>query len=47
LSEKSIDRISQNESIAPALVSRVAKVISNIDNTIEDTDKAFENIIDC
>ena len=45
LSEKSIDRISQNESIAPALVSRAAKVISNIDNATEDTDKAFENII--
>ena len=45
LSAKSIDRISQNESIAPALVSRAAKVISNIDNTMEDRDKAFENII--
>lgn len=45
LSEKSIDKIAGHESIAPALVSRAAKVVNSIENSNTDKDKAFENIL--
>ncbi len=43
IGENTISTLSKNEKIAPALVSRAAKVVSNI-NT-KDKDKAFEMII--
>lgn len=43
ISENTITSLSKNEKIAPALISRAAKVVSNI-NT-KDKDKAFEMII--
>jgi len=45
LSEKSIDKIAQHESIAPALVSRAAKVVNSIAESSADKDQAFENIL--
>jgi SpoVK/Ycf46/Vps4 family AAA+-type ATPase len=45
LSKKSIDKIAQNEAIAPALISRAAKVISHIGIKGEESDRAFENIL--
>ena len=44
LSEKSIEKIAKNEAIAPALVTRAAKVVSSIGNST-DKDKAFESIL--
>lgn len=46
LSHEAILKLSTNETIAPALVSRAAKIVSTLD-TIENKDKAFEMIIDC
>ena len=45
LSEKSIDKIAKNESIAPALVTRAAKVVNSIADSGTDKDKAFESIL--
>jgi len=45
LSEKSIEKIAKNEAIAPALITRAAKVVNSIANTSTDKDKAFENIL--
>ena len=45
LSEKSIDKIAKNETIAPALVTRAAKVVNSIADKSTDKDKAFENIL--
>lgn len=45
LSPKSIEKIAKNETIAPALVSRAAKVVKSIAETGENSDKAFENIL--
>jgi len=45
LSEKSIDKIAKNEAIAPALVTRAAKVVHSIAGNSEDKDKAFESIL--
>jgi len=45
LSEKSIDKIAKNEAIAPALVTRAAKVVNSIAQSSADKDKAFENIL--
>jgi len=45
LSEKSIDMIAQHETIAPALVSRAAKVVNSITESGTDKDKAFEDIL--
>ena len=44
LNEKTIDKIAANEAIAPALVSRAAKVVGGT-KKIDDKDAAFENII--
>ncbi len=44
LDEKTIDKIATNEAIAPALVSRAAKVIGGTEK-IANKDAAFENII--
>ena len=44
LSAKTIERIAKNEAIAPALVTRAAKVVNSIAKE-KDKDKAFENII--
>ncbi len=44
LNEKTIDKIATNEAIAPALVSRAAKVIGGTEK-IDNKDAAFENII--
>jgi len=44
LDEKTIDKIAANEAIAPALVSRAAKVVSGT-GKIDNKDVAFENII--
>ena len=44
LDEKTIDKIAANEAIAPALVSRAAKVVSGT-GKIDNKDAAFENII--
>jgi len=44
LNEKTIDKIAANEAIAPALVSRAAKVIGGTEK-IDNKDAAFENII--
>jgi len=44
LDEKTIDKIATNEAIAPALVSRAAKVIGGTEK-IDNKDSAFENII--
>ena len=45
LSAKSIDRIAQNESVAPALVTRAAKVMHSLDDNTTNKDKAFESIL--
>ena len=45
LTEKSIDKIAKNEAIAPALVTRAAKVVNSIAGSHTDKDKAFENIL--
>ena len=45
LSEKSIDKIAKNEAIAPALVTRAAKVVNSIAGSKTDKDKAFESIL--
>lgn len=45
LSAKSIDKIAQHEAIAPALVSRAAKVVNCIAEESDDKDQAFENIL--
>jgi len=45
LSEKSIDKIAKNEAIAPALVTRAAKVVNSIADSNTDKDKAFESIL--
>ena len=45
LSEKSIEKIAKNEAIAPALVTRAAKVVNSIAGTETDKDKAFESIL--
>ena len=45
LSEKSIDRISKHEGVAPALITRASKVINSITNSTTNKDKAFENIL--
>ena len=45
LSEKSIDKIAKNEAIAPALVTRAAKVVNSIADSSADKDKAFESIL--
>lgn len=45
LSEKSIEKIAKNEAIAPALVTRAAKVVNSIAESGEDKDKAFEKIL--
>lgn len=45
LSEKSIEKIAKNEAIAPALVTRAAKVVNSIADSSTDKDKAFENIL--
>ena len=46
LSDKSIERIAKNEAIAPALVTRAAKVVNGITGARKtDKDKAFENIL--
>ena len=45
LSEKSIEKIAKNEAIAPALVTRAAKVVNSIAGSETDRDKAFENIL--
>ena len=44
LSKEAIERIAKNESVAPALVTRAAKVVKRIE-TVKDRDKAFENIL--
>jgi len=44
LNEKMIDKIAANEAIAPALVSRAAKVVGGTEK-IDNKDAAFENII--
>lgn len=44
LSTDAILKLSNNETIAPALISRAAKVVASIEST--DKDKAFEMIID-
>lgn len=44
LSGKSIEKIAKNEAIAPALVTRAAKVVNSIENIL-DKDKAFESIL--
>jgi SpoVK/Ycf46/Vps4 family AAA+-type ATPase len=44
LSAEAISKLSANETIAPALVSRAAKVVATLEN--ENKDKAFEMIID-
>lgn len=44
LSTDAIAKLSLNETIAPALVSRAAKVVASLDN--QNKDKAFEMIID-
>jgi len=43
IGENTISSLSKNEKIAPALVSRAAKIVSNIN--VKDKDKAFEMII--
>jgi len=45
LSQNSIEKIAKNESIAPALVARAAKVVNSIDKTKTNKEKAFENIL--
>jgi SpoVK/Ycf46/Vps4 family AAA+-type ATPase len=45
LSEKSIEKIAKNEAIAPALVTRAAKVVNSIAGNEIDKDKALENIL--
>ncbi len=45
LSKKSIDKIAKNEAIAPALVTRAAKVVNSIADSSTDKDKAFESIL--
>ncbi|NOR56620.1 MAG: AAA family ATPase [Sulfurovum sp.] len=45
LSEKSIEKIAKNEAIAPALVTRAAKVVNSIEDSSTEKDKAFENIL--
>ena len=45
LSEKSIDKIAKNEAIAPALVTRAAKVVNSIADSSTNQDKAFETIL--
>jgi len=43
LSEKNIKLLSQNEDIAPALISRTAKVVNSIDTT--NKDEAFKQLV--
>ncbi len=45
LSEKSIDKIAKNEAIAPALITRAAKVVNSIADSSTNQDKAFETIL--
>jgi SpoVK/Ycf46/Vps4 family AAA+-type ATPase len=45
LSEKAVNKISQHESIAPALVSRAAKVVNSIVDSSIDKEQAFEIIL--
>jgi SpoVK/Ycf46/Vps4 family AAA+-type ATPase len=45
LSEKSIEKIAQNEAVAPALVTRAAKVVNSISDSSSDKDHAFEKIL--
>jgi len=45
LSEKSIERIAEHEAIAPALLTRAAKVVSSIVDEDIDRDEAFESIL--
>lgn len=45
LSLKSIDKIAKNEVIAPALVTRAAKVVNSISDNSANQDKAFEAIL--
>jgi SpoVK/Ycf46/Vps4 family AAA+-type ATPase len=45
LSDTTISKIAQYETIAPALVSRAAKVVNNIAKGTTDKDKAFEDIL--
>jgi len=45
LSSESIDKIAQNEAIAPALVTRAAKVVNNLTKSDTDKEKAFVKII--
>jgi len=44
LSKKSIELIAKNEAVAPALVTRAAKVVNSLKST-QDKDKAFESIL--
>ncbi|PHR54402.1 MAG: AAA family ATPase [Arcobacter sp.] len=45
LSKEAIIKIAQDEHIAPALISRAAKVVQNVKNSTEDTSKAFEQVL--
>lgn len=45
LSDTTIDKIAQHETVAPALVSRAAKVVNSIAKSNTDKDKAFEDIL--
>lgn len=45
LSSDAISKLAANDTVAPALVSRAAKVVSNLEDE-ENKDKAFEMIID-
>lgn len=45
LSEAGIKKIAQDAHIAPALITRAAKVVESVKETTEDTSKAFEQII--
>jgi len=46
LAQQSIKKIAQDEHIAPALITRAAKVIESVKDVTEDTSKAFELLID-
>ena len=45
ISEEAIEKIAKNEAIAPALVTRAAKVVNSINDSSTDKDKAFESIL--
>ena len=45
LSINAIEKIAKNEAIAPALVSRAAKVVNSISDRHTDKDKAFESLL--